>query len=83
MSAKATSKTRLKVKKSTEKATTEGNRDYKNAQIIEVAWEVCNQVGGIYTVIRSKTPTMVSQWKDNYCMIGPYTGEHILTNQLI
>ncbi len=26
----------------------------QNALLVEVAWEVCNQVGGIYTVIRSK-----------------------------
>jgi hypothetical protein len=28
--------------------------------LVEVAWEVCNQVGGIYTVLRSKVPSMVS-----------------------
>lgn len=40
--------------------------------LFEVAWEVCNQVGGIYTVIRSKVPAMVEEWGDNYCLIGPY-----------
>ncbi len=40
--------------------------------LFEVAWEVCNQVGGIYTVIRSKVPSMVEEWGDNYCLIGPY-----------
>jgi glycogen synthase len=45
----------------------------KNAFLFEVAWEVCNQVGGIYTVIRSKVPSVISKWgKDNYCLIGPY-----------
>jgi glycogen(starch) synthase len=39
--------------------------------LIEVAWEVCNQVGGIYTVIRSKVPTVKKLWGDNYCLIGP------------
>ena len=34
----------------------------KKALLFEVAWEVCNQVGGIYTVIRSKVPAMVDQW---------------------
>ncbi|HAE13850.1 MAG TPA: hypothetical protein DCG24_06430, partial [Bacteroidetes bacterium] len=24
--------------------------------LAEVAWEVCNQIGGIYTVVRSKAP---------------------------
>jgi glycogen(starch) synthase len=40
--------------------------------LFEAAWEVCNQVGGIYTVIRSKVPAMVDEWGDNYCLIGPY-----------
>jgi glycogen synthase len=40
--------------------------------LFELAWEVCNQVGGIYTVIRSKVPAMVEEWGDNYCLIGPY-----------
>lgn len=39
--------------------------------LVEIAWEVCNQVGGIYTVIRSKAPAMVDIWGDNYCLIGP------------
>ncbi|BDD10494.1 glycosyl transferase [Fulvitalea axinellae] len=40
--------------------------------LCEVAWEVCNQVGGIYTVLRSKAPTMVRKWGDHYCLVGPY-----------
>ncbi len=40
--------------------------------LFEIAWEVCNQVGGIYTVIRSKVPAMVDKWGDDYCLIGPY-----------
>ncbi|WP_456460546.1 glycogen/starch synthase [Reichenbachiella sp.] len=43
----------------------------KNTTLVEVAWEVCNQVGGIYTVIRSKVPTMVNAWGDNYVLLGP------------
>ena len=39
--------------------------------LIESAWEVCNQVGGIYTVIRSKIPAAKQIWGDNYCLIGP------------
>src|SRR5688572_17517011 len=45
--------------------------------LLEIAWEVCNQVGGIYTVIRSKAPVMVEQSKGNYCMIGPYVNKSI------
>ena len=40
--------------------------------LVEAAWEVCNQVGGIYTVLRSKVPSMVSRWGADYCLVGPY-----------
>lgn len=40
--------------------------------LMEVAWEVCNQVGGIYQVIRSKAPPLVERWGDRYCLVGPY-----------
>jgi len=43
-----------------------------DALLVEVAWEVCNQVGGIYTVIRSKVPATVRVWDDRYCLLGPY-----------
>ena len=47
-----------------------------NSTLFEVAWEVCNQVGGIYTVIRSKVPSVINKWgKDNYFLIGPYFEE--------
>lgn len=46
---------------------------FQQTMLFEVAWEVCNQVGGIYTVIRSKIPAVVSKWnKDNYFLLGPY-----------
>src|ERR1035437_2164148 len=40
--------------------------------LFEVAWETCQQVGGIYTVLRSKTPFAVRNWGERYCLIGPY-----------
>jgi glycogen synthase len=45
--------------------------------IVEVAWEVCNQVGGIYTVIRTKAPSMVQHANGPYCMVGPYLSRNI------
>jgi glycogen(starch) synthase len=54
-------------------------RDISNTLLIEVAWEVCNQVGGIYTVIRSKSPTQVNKWGNNYCTIGPYIHHFAMT----
>jgi glycogen(starch) synthase len=40
--------------------------------LLETAWETCNQVGGIYTVLRSKVPSMVNRWSNRYCLVGPY-----------
>lgn len=40
--------------------------------LLEFAWEVCNQVGGIYQVIRSKVPFVRSRWGDRYMLVGPY-----------
>ncbi|MDW7693504.1 glycosyltransferase [Flammeovirgaceae bacterium SG7u.111] len=45
--------------------------------LTEIAWEVCNQVGGIYTVIRSKVPSMIDLWGENYCLIGPYVNSSV------
>ncbi len=39
----------------------------------EISWEVCNKVGGIYTVVSSKAAQMISRYgKDNYLLIGPH-----------
>ncbi len=43
--------------------------------LFELAWEVCWQLGGIYTVIRSKAPTMVRAWESRYCLVGPYNAD--------
>jgi hypothetical protein len=42
------------------------------ALLFEIAWEVCTQIGGIYTVLRSKAPATARRWEDDYCMVGPY-----------
>lgn len=39
--------------------------------VFEVSWEVCNKVGGIYTVLSTKAPEMVSRYRDDLIMIGP------------
>lgn len=49
----------------------------RNAHLLEVAWEVCNQVGGIHTVIRTKAPTIMETWGDNYCLVGPYVHKQV------
>ncbi|HSV13704.1 MAG TPA: glycosyltransferase [Tepidisphaeraceae bacterium] len=40
--------------------------------LFEIAWEVCWQLGGIYTVLKSKANAMLQRWGDRYCLIGPY-----------
>ena len=47
--------------------------------LTEIAWEACNQVGGIYTVLRSKVPTMIEKFGDNYCLVGPYVHPNLTT----
>ena len=39
--------------------------------VFETSWEVCNKVGGIYTVISTKAYTAVENYQDHYICIGP------------
>ncbi len=39
--------------------------------IFETAWEICNKVGGIHTVLSTKAATVVDNLHDNYICIGP------------
>ncbi|MBS0190442.1 MAG: glycosyltransferase [Phycisphaerales bacterium] len=50
----------------------DASRQSEGASLFEIAWEVCNQLGGIYQVIRSKVPLMMERWGDRYTLIGPY-----------
>lgn len=59
------------------KKTLNNNNDFPAAYLMEISWEVCNQVGGIYTVIRSKAPAMVEHAHGQFCMIGPYLNRSI------
>ncbi len=43
--------------------------------VFEISWEVCNKVGGIYTVLTSKSEQMRAHYK-NYFMVGPYFEQH-------
>ncbi|RWS10387.1 putative glycogen [starch] synthase-like protein [Dinothrombium tinctorium] len=53
----------------------------ENLWSFEVSWEVCNKVGGIFTVIRSKAEVSVDELGDQYCMIGPYN-EHLVRTEV-
>ena len=39
--------------------------------IFESSWEVCNKVGGIYTVLSSRAKTLQEEMKDRIIFIGP------------
>ncbi|MCL2246475.1 MAG: alpha-glucan family phosphorylase [Lentimicrobiaceae bacterium] len=39
--------------------------------VFETSWEVCNKVGGIYTVLSTKAFTAVQNYGNNYICIGP------------
>lgn len=43
----------------------------KPEYILEVSWEVCNLVGGIYTVLSTKAHTLQKSNKDKVVFIGP------------
>ncbi len=49
----------------------------QNVPLIECSWEVCNQIGGIYTVLRSKVPAMIEQYGDDYTLLGPLVAKGI------
>ena len=39
--------------------------------IFESSWEVCNKVGGIYTVLSTRAKTLQEQFRDKVFFIGP------------
>jgi glycogen synthase len=43
-----------------------------NRLLVEVGWEVCLQVGGIYTVLRTKSQITAHRYGNRYCLVGPY-----------
>ncbi|MFH1404395.1 MAG: glycogen/starch synthase [Candidatus Altiarchaeota archaeon] len=45
-----------------------GKADY----VFEVSYEVCNKIGGIYTVIKSKAAQMIKRYDGRYYTVGYY-----------
>ena len=39
--------------------------------LVETSWEVCNKVGGIYTVLSTKAKTLQKSLKDKVIFVGP------------
>ncbi|GIU70370.1 MAG: glycosyl transferase [Candidatus Woesearchaeota archaeon] len=50
--------------------------------LFEVSWEVCNKVGGINTVISTKSSYMIELY-DNYFLIGPYFERNARTDFIV
>ncbi len=48
-----------------------GNNFLRPDYIFESSWEVCNKVGGIYTVLSSRAKTLQEEMKDHIIFIGP------------
>uniref|UniRef100_A0A8C5AXP9 Glycogen [starch] synthase n=1 Tax=Gadus morhua TaxID=8049 RepID=A0A8C5AXP9_GADMO len=53
--------------------------DLEDAVLFEVAWEVANKVGGIYTVIQTKARLTAEEWGENYFLVGPYVESNVRT----
>lgn len=47
------------------------NSESRPDYIFEVSWEVCNLIGGIYTVLSTKAKTLQKSHKDKVVFIGP------------
>ncbi len=46
-------------------------KNLKPDYIFETSWEICNKVGGIYTVVSTKAPGIQKDYDDNYILIRP------------
>ncbi len=43
--------------------------------VLEASWEVCNKVGGIYTVLSTRAKTLQDKFTDHVIFIGPDLGQ--------
>ena len=48
-----------------------GNNNLRPDYIFESSWEVCNKVGGIYTVLSTRAKTLQEAMRDHIIFIGP------------
>jgi len=56
------------------------DKHIKPDYLFEVSWEVCNKVGGIYTVLSSKYKSMANDLGDRYIFIGPDVWKETIDN---
>ena len=47
------------------------NKTIKPDYIFETSWEICNKVGGIYTVLSTKAKSIINGFDGEYILIGP------------
>ena len=57
--------------KSIGQATLQGKKLLTPDYIFESSWEVCNKVGGIYTVLSTRAKTLQDRMRDRIVFIGP------------
>jgi hypothetical protein len=50
------------------------NKKTEPEYIFESSWEVCNMVGGIYTVLSTRSATLQAKYGDKLIFIGPDIG---------
>jgi len=48
--------------------------------LFEISWEVCNKLGGIYTVLSSKSESVKKEMGDNYFFVGPDVWKETIDN---
>ena len=52
-------------------------RDLQDQLLFEIATEVANRVGGIYSVLKSKAPITCARFRHNYTLMGPLNPETV------
>jgi len=52
-------------------------KEPKAELVFEVSWEVCNKVGGIWTVISSKANQIKKYYGNNYICVGPFFADKL------
>ena len=52
------------------------NCENSTVTLFEVSWEVCNKVGGIFSVVSSKALQAVEQFGEDYFLLGPALAEN-------
>lgn len=52
------------------------NKELNPNYLFETSWEVCNKIGGIHTVIATKSEILCREFSDRYITIGPDIWQH-------